>query len=374
MALDVRPVQTRRERRAFLALPYRLYRGTPWVAPLRRDQRALLNPRKNPFFEHGTLTPFLAWRDGRVVGRVAAITNGRYNERHSDGAAFFGFFDVEDDREAAVALLDTAREHLAAGGYARVRGPFSPSFHDVAALLVDGFDRRPALMMPYNPEYLVGHVEAAGFETILTLSSYHAAWKHLDRQRLARGAALVRQRHPGLRLRAADPGLWRQEALVIRDLYARAFDDTPHWVPLSDAEFDHMERGMREVLDPRLVLILEDDGEPVGFFLALPDANEVLQHNPSGRLFPGAISLMLRAKLAPPRTFRTILLGVLPEVRRRGYETILIHELIERGRLAGYPASELGWVMDTNATLTHAIEKFGGVRDKRYAVVERSAT
>lgn len=372
MSLRIRPVRSFWDRRQFVGLPYRLYRDEPhWVAPLRRDERARLDPRRNPFFEHGTAQLFLALRDRQPVGRIAAITNGRHDTHIGDGAGFFGFFDVADDAEAASALLDAAANALRDTGYHRMRGPTNPSLHDTATVLVDGFDQRPTLMMPYHPPHTARLLREAGFREAVSLSAWHAAWRHLDRDRLHRGAEIARRRRPGLAARSASAEHWGRDAAVLRDLYPRVFADTPHFVPLSDAEFDHMAEAMRPILDPRLVTIVEDEGEPVGFALGLPDANEVLQHNRSGRLVPGALSLVLRAHFAPSRLFRTVLLGVIPEVRRSGTEAFLIHEVIERGRLAGYDASELGWVMDSNTVLVNQMAKFGAVRVKRYALFER---
>lgn len=370
--VHVRVVRTRRDRRAFVAFPYRLYRGSPhWVPPLRRDQTALLDPARNPFFEHGAAELFLAERAGETVGRVAAVVNGRHLDRFADGAGFFGFFECADDAEAAGQLLGAAADWLRARGLTRVYGPTNPSLHDTAGVLTAGFDRRPAVMMPYNPPYYAALLEGRGFREAVGLGAYHAAWKHLDRDRLRRGAALVHGRYPGLAFRPADAARWDAEARLIQDLYARVFADTWGFVPLSDREFARMAREMRTILDPGLVLILEDGGVPVGFSLGLPDVNPLLQANRGGRL-TGLPRVLLRARLSPPTEFRVLLLGVVPERRGRGLDALLALETIERGREAGYGAAELGWVMDTNGPLLRALRHFGAVEDKRYALYEKA--
>lgn len=369
--VHVRAVLTRRDRHRFIDFPYRLYRESPhWVAPLRRDQAALLDSAKNPFFEHGAAELFVAERAGKVVGRIAAIVNGRHLDRFADGAGFFGFFECADDAEAAGHLLDAACAWLRQRGLTRVWGPTNPSLHDTAGVLTAGFDRRPAVMMPYNPPYYAELLEGHGFQPTVGLGAYHAAWKHLDRDRLQRGAALVHRRYPGLTFRPADAARWEAEARLIEDLYARVFADTWGFVPLSPREFARMAREMRKILDPDLVLILEDNGVPVGFSLGLPDVNPLLQPNRSGRL-SGLPGVLLRARFGTPTEFRVLLLGVVPERRGRGLDALLALETIERGRAKGYSAAELGWVMNTNGPLLRALRHFGAVEDKRYALYEK---
>src|SRR5262245_53042371 len=128
----VEPESGRADRRAFLGLPYRLYRGWKgWVPPLRMAEAALQDRSKNPFFEHSAAEHFLAKRGGRVVGRVAAVENRRHNETHEERIGFFGFFDVEPDAEAATALLKAAADWCRARGLTAVRGPASYSTNDV---------------------------------------------------------------------------------------------------------------------------------------------------------------------------------------------------------------------------------------------------
>lgn len=370
--LRIRAVRSRRDLRRFIAFPYRLYRDAPlWVPPLRRDQAALLDPATNPFFDHGTAELFVAERAGEMVGRIAAIVNGRHLARFDDGAGFFGFFECADDAEAAGRLLDAAADRLRVRGLTRIWGPVNPSLHDTSGVLTDGFDRRPAVMMPYNPPYYAALLEGHGFRPTVGLGAYHAAWRHLDRDRLRRGAALVHRRYPRLTFRPADGARWDDESRLIQDLYTRVFAGTWGFVPLSDREFARMAREMRTILDPDLIQILEDDGVPVGFSLGLPDVNPLLQANRNGRL-TGLPGILLRARYAPPTEFRVLLLGVVPERRGRGLDALLALETIERAREKGYNAAELSWVMDTNGPLRRAMEHFGAVVDKRYALFEKA--
>ncbi len=189
----IRPIHTRSDRKRFIDFPYTFYKGHRyWVPSLRRDAAFTLNPKKNPFFEHGTMQLFLAEDDtGTVVGRVAGIVNGMHLKKYDDGIGFFGFFECIDDYDTAAALLDAAAAWLRNKGMTGVRGPANPSLNDTAGLLVDGFDRLPALLMPYNLPYYEGLLHRYGFERAMTMWAYYNHYKIVQTERLRRGAFAI---------------------------------------------------------------------------------------------------------------------------------------------------------------------------------------
>ena len=376
MATPVRvfPVSGRRDSHRFIAFPYSLYRDSRyWVAPLRRDQARVFDERKNPFFAHSRIERFLAFGGaGRVVGRIAAITNGMHLAKYEDRLGFFGFFECVEEYEVARGLLDAASAWLRAQGMASIRGPVNPSLNETSGLLVGGFDRTPAILMPYNPPYYEDFLRRYGFERRMTLWAYYGAWKHLNRGRLNRGVAMVERRSPGLRVRKPDMRRYLEEARTMCRLYNEAFASGWGQVPLTEAEFLAMAKAMRPILDPDLVFFLEHQGAPVGFSLSVPDVNSLLRHLPEGRLAPfGFLKLLAYSRLARPREFRMLLLALLPAYQRRGLDALLIARAIEEGRRKGYLAAELSWVMDDNRVLKNALEKLGAVRDKEYALFEK---
>src|SRR5436190_3622288 len=171
--LRVEPERTARDRREFLELPYRLYRGHPkWVPPLRMDEARLGDRAKNPFFEHAEVEHFLARRGAEVVGRVAAIENRRHVEFHGEKVGFFGRFECAADPEAAKALVAAAREWVGRRGLSAMRGPVSYSTNDVTGTLVDGFDWRPVIAMPYNREDYDALLRGAGLSGVKDMLAY----------------------------------------------------------------------------------------------------------------------------------------------------------------------------------------------------------
>lgn len=373
-AVQVRAVRSARDRRRFLDFPYAFYRGSPyWVPPLRLEQSRLLFSKRNPFLRHSRIEPFLAEDgDGRVLGRIAAIVNGAHLAHHGDGVGFFGFFECVARHDVAALLLDAAAAALRAEGLVAMRGPANPSINDCSGLLVGGFDRRPSVLMPYNPPYYGELLLRHGFERRMTMWAYYGAWKHLNAGRLRRGAALVRKRLPGLRVRTPDMRRFLDECRIMWSIYNRAFDGGWGHVPLSEAEFLAMAGSMRPILDPAIVFFLEHDGVPVGFSLSLPDVNALLRHLPDGRLFPlGFLELLGYRCFGEPREFRTAVLALLPEYQKRGLDGLLILDTIEEGRRRGYVASELSWVMDDNVVLKNALRHLGATVDKEYAMFEK---
>lgn len=370
----IRPVSTARDRRRFIAFPYTLYRSSPyWVAPLRRDQSQLLFSKDNPFFLHSHIKTFIAEdATGRVLGRIAAIVNGAHLRRHNDSVAFFGFFDCVERYEVAAALFDSASAYLNEQGLRAMRGPTNPSINESSGLLVNGFDRAPSFLMPYNPPYYEQFLLRYGFERVMRMWAYYGAWKHLNIDRLRRGADVVMRRVPNLSLRNPDMSRFTQEALIMHGIYNRAFDQSWGNVPLSEAEFLYMAKAMRAILDPRIVFFLEHEGRAVGFSLSLPNVNPALRHLRDGRLFPfGFLRLLGRLRFGTRPEFRTIILALLPEYQRRGLDSLLILNTIEKGRRHGYLASELSWVMDDNVVLRNALDHLGAVIDKEYAMFEK---
>jgi hypothetical protein len=203
-ALRVEPEATKQDRKAFLRFSYDLYRGSPWWVPQpRMSEAALMDRAKNPFFAHATAQHFLARRGDRVVGRIAAIENAAHNEFHGDRLGFFGWFDCEKDPEAASALVEAARAWVAGRGLTAMRGPVNYSTNDTCGVLVEGFDDRPNLMMPWNREDYDALLKGAGLAPVKDLLAYWVPTETPPPERFARVTARVLERG-GITLRELD--------------------------------------------------------------------------------------------------------------------------------------------------------------------------
>ena len=372
--MTVHPVQGRRDLRAFIDLPYRLHAQDPvWVPPLRSDMRDRLARDKNPFFEHAQAEHFLAEREGKVVGRIAAIANKLHDEIHRDAVAFFGFFECVNDQGVADALFGAAATWARDRDYRVLRGPTSFSVNDECGLLVEGFETPPVLMMPHNPRYYVKLIEAAGFTKAKDLWAFQGG--HPEHYapvpgRAARAAEVMRRRL-GITLRALDRKDFQTEVERIKRAYNAAWEHNWGFVPLTDREIEHMAKQFKPVLIPDLVPFAEKDGEIIGFGLALPDLNVVLRSNRRGRLFPALLKIFWALYRRRIRRTRVLLLGVRPEYRGKGVDAMLWHWIWTRAAEHGIYWGEASWILEDNPAMSNAAERMSFTRYKTYRLYDR---
>ncbi len=365
----VREVASRRDRERFVDLPYRLHRGDRcWTPMLRRDVRKLLSPEKNPFFQQASAALFLAEKDGRAVGRAAAIENRAHNAFHADRAGFFGFFECEDDPATARALLERCADWLRSRKLDCMRGPMSPSTNDECGLVVFGHEHPPTLMTPHSPPYYEGLLLAAGLEKVKDLYLYRHRTDSLP-ERLARGAEVVARRYK-VTLRALRKERLDEDVELVRSLYATAWERNWGFVPMSDKEMDNLAAELKPIVVPELFVFMERDGETLGFAGALPDMNQALRANPSGRMFPGILRVLWATRRID--TVRVLLLGLRPEQRGLGLDALLFNWLWTKAGELGYTWGEAGWVLEDNAPMNNALQRFGFDRYKTLRLYERA--
>lgn len=361
-------VESRSDRKRFVRLPEVLYRDEPaWVAPLRREQMAHLDPRENPFFTHSEAALLLASRHGVPVGRIAAIHNRRHLEVYGDGTGFFGFFESVDDPEVAGVLLEAAREWLLERGLTRMRGPVSFTINDEAGLLLDAFEEPPVLLMPYNPPYYRRLLEGWGLVKAHDLYAYRLDAPEAIPPALERVSA--RAAAKGIRVRTAELDRFDEEVERIHRIHSRAWAGNWGAVPLTLAEVRNLAGKLREIVDPELVLLAERHGEPMGVSVTLPDLNQALAHL-GGRLLPFGWLRLLRERRRID-ALRVLILGVLPEHRHLGVEATMIHRTLTTGLAKGYRWAELSWVLESNRPMLRLLGHLGARRTKTYRLYER---
>ena len=370
--VTVRPVRSKADERRFIDFIYHHYRGYEhWVAPLRREQRKLIDTRENPFYLHAARELYLAERGGRVVGRIGAIVNHNHNRHHRDRVGFFGFFECIDDQAVASALFDAARDYLRGRGMDAMRGPASPSVNDGYGLLVEGFAAPPAVMMPYNPPYYAKLLENCGLCKMKDLYAFRGATQTtLDLPKIQRANEIFKKRS-GLTYRPLVMKDFPAEIERIKSVYNRAWQGNWGEVPMTDEEFDALAKDLKLVMRPELVVIAETAGGDVaGFGLALPDINLALKENRTGGLLRGLWCLLTRRSRID--RIRILVCGVLPEYRRTGAAGVLFYELAARARELGYRRGEAGWILEDNVMMIRGAEAMQGVKDKTYRIYQQA--
>lgn len=367
-SIEVVPVEMSGDARAFLEYPYTLYRTEPhWVAPLRQDQKCLFDTRRHPFYKHAELTRFLARRNGRTVGRVAAIWDRNYNEFHQEKTGFFGFYESEDDPEAAQALLHAARTWLTGRGAGLILGPVNPSTNYECGMLVDGFDSDPFVMMPYNPPYYPRLMEGAGLRKAKDLLAYVARPEQIRREKIERISRTASE-DGRFALRPIRMNEYWTEVERIWKVYNSAWSRNWGFVPVTREEFWFLAKEMRPIVKPELLLLGEIDGEVVAFTLGLPNVNQALKHA-RGRLFPtGLLKILYHQRRIDG--LRVLTLGVVEKSRTAGFAAAMYLALTEAGRRLNMGDCEFSWVLEDNILMNRSLRAIGGRVYKVYRIYE----
>lgn len=345
--------------RDFLELPFHIYANIPqWVPPLRMDDRLRLDPKRYPFYQHSQAGFFLAYEGTRVLGRIAAIDNRRYNQYNNEATAFFFMFESENRQEIANALFGAAFEWACRRGLTKIIGPKGFTALDGFGLLVKGFEHRPAFGLPYNPAYYPHLIEAAGFEPELDAVSGYLSADIQFPERIHELAGRIAERR-GLRIaRFRTRGDLRAFIPKLKDLYNDALRGTSGSAPLTDAEIKMMADQLLLFADPRLLKIVYKGEEPVGFLMAYPDISAALQKT-KGRLFPfGWMALLREFKHTDWLNINGA--ALLPEYRGSGGTAILYSELfksvVETGQ---FRHAEVIQIDTQNGNMQRDMENFG---------------
>ncbi len=372
----MRPVSTAAEREAFLELPYQVQGSDPnWIAPLRLERRRHLDPRHNPWFEHAEAMFFLAWRDGRPVGRISAQIDHLARGQGPESTAQFGMLEAKGGEIAVVAaLLGAAEDFARARGARRLQGPFSLSINDECGLLVEGFDTPPAMMMGHAPPEYGRALDALGYVKAKDLVTYELPVAELPPfiERALKRSALP----GGVSVRPLRMNRFWEEIRLLVDIFNDAWSENWGFVPFTEPEVRHLASSLKPLIRPELVSFAEIAGEPVGVAAAIPDLNEAIRGF-DGRLFPlNWARLLWRLKAGRLRRFRVPLAGV-----RKGYQggfpsAEILYRLIAqiRGALVaqGFTGGEVGWILEDNLPMRRIIERAGGRLRKIYRIYEKA--
>jgi GNAT superfamily N-acetyltransferase len=368
--VEVRPVRGFRDLRAFVALPYRLHAGTPWVPPLKLERYLFLNRRVNAYFKHGEAEYFLARRHGRVVGRITAQIDRAYNEFHSSRWGMFGFLEFEDDPEVLEALLAAADAWCRGRGMERMVGPMDFALNDESGVLIEGYERDPLIRQPWQPPYYQQRCEAAGLAKAMDLLMWELWIK--DRSSmlpiLPDLADRAREKH-GLRIRKMSRRHLRRDMDVFAKIYNSAWSKNWGFVPYDKADLDAYALDLQLVYSKPWFMVAEIDGEPVAMAITVLDVNQVLRKM-NGRLLPLGWWHYLNKGRTIDR-IRVGFLGVLPEHQHTGAGAALYVEHFDMAASTPQSGGEMGWILETNKAMNRAMEAMGGRVVKRYRVYER---
>lgn len=368
--LSIRPVRSRRDLKRFVDLPYRLHAGTPWVPPLRLERRLFLSRRLNPYFKHGEAEYFLAWRDGRVVGRVTAQIDHAFNEFHESRWGTFGFLELEEDGEAMAALLAAAESWLRERGCDRMVGPMDFSMNEESGVLIEGFELEPMIRQPWHPPYYQRLCEGAGLEKAMDLYSWELEIGDredmlpilFELDKAARG-------EHGVTIRRMSRRHLRREMDGFAEIYNAAWAGNWGFVPYSKTDLDAYTLDMHLVFNRDWFMVAEKDGETIAIAITLPDVNQVLKRM-KGRLLPFGWWRYLNRNRTCDRV-RIGFLGVKPEHQHTGVAAALYIEHFDTAARTRQKSGEAGWILETNEAMNRGLEAMSAEIVKRYRVFEK---
>jgi GNAT superfamily N-acetyltransferase len=370
MSVDVSAVRGSSDLRAFVALPFRLHAGTPWIPPLKLERYAFLSRRLNPFFTHGEAELLLARRGGRIVGRASAQVDFAYNRYHGTRWGMFGFLELEEDPEILQALLAAAESWLRTRGCDRMVGPMDFQLNDEAGIVIDGFDREPLIRQPWHPPYYQRLCEAAGLTKVMDLLNYDLSID--NRTELNPMIPRIAQRaHDkyGVTIRKMQRRHLRSEMDEFAKVYNAAWSQNWGFVPYSKADLDAYTIDMQLVYSRDWFMVAEADGQTIAMAITIPDVHQIYKKM-QGRLLPfGWWHYLNRGRIID--RLRVGFLGVLPEYQHTGVAAALYMEhfaAAERGR---QKYGEAGVILETNSSMNRGLEAMGGRVVKRYRVYER---
>ncbi len=342
-----------------------------FIPPFPGSIAKYLSPKSAFHVRHGEITAFIATRDGRPVGRIAAIINRSHNERYSDRTGFFGFFECENNPLTARALFRQAEDVLRAAGMNRLRGPYSPSINDECGMLAEKFDSPPCIGLTWNPEYYLGLLAGEGFEAVRTLRGMNLPMHRLQQSdRLGRIVKRISARSK-LNLRSMDFARLPEELKIVQSVYNATLERNWGFVPISMEDLLAAADDIRAIADPKLLLIAEVDGKQAGVAITLPNFNEILariKRTPHWLRLPHIFWLMKTHKI---NSCRQTVLGVVPGFRDHGLHAWLIHAQFARAQ-QHYDNAILGWMEENNAQILGPCEVVGGEYDKTWKIFEKA--
>jgi hypothetical protein len=376
-SLTIQPVElVKNGRKAFVDFAWEVYKNDPaWVPPLKDEVHGLLNPKKNPWFEHALAQFWLAFQGDKVVGRISAQVDDLVLEHMGAGTGQWGMLEALDAAVAAE-LIGIAETWLRKQGMTRALGPFSLSIWDEPGLEIEGFAEPPTVMMGHHrPEY-EAWVEAAGYGKAKDLVTYEvdiANWWDARISRLIEAG----ERNPRIRIRRVDKSRFDEEARLILGLLNDAWSDNWGFVPLTPAEIAYAGKKLKPIIYEDLVRIAEYDGEPVAFMLTIPDMNELIR-DLNGELFPlGWAKLLWRLRKPKTARARVPLMGVARKLHQSRLASQLAFMLIEFTRRVcvdkyGIYVGEFGWVLEDNQGMMSIAQLPGAGINHTYRIYEKA--
>ena len=378
-SVEIVPVEGKAMSRRFLAVPDAVYaKDSHWRSQLKFERAAHLNPKKNPgAAELENRQLFLAVREGKDIGRIAAFTNPAHNLHSSTNDGFFGFFDCVPDAHVGAALLKAAETWLRGRKVDKMIGPAQWSVNEECGLLIEGFDTPPVVMMPHGQPAYQDMIEGQGLSKATDMFAFQAELSAgYPRPKMTQMMVRAAERNKDVVIRPMRPSKFIDDVNIVMDIFNDAWSENWGFVPFSDAQITHMAKEIKPIMFKEGLWVGEYKGEPIAYIWMIPDLNEAIR-DLNGSLFPfGWAKLLWRLKVSGVKQARIPLMGLRKEFHntRTGLSIVaaLCETVFEAARQKGFTHCELSWILEDNPGMISICEQASAQAYKTYRMYEKA--
>lgn len=370
MSVEIKEINpcVKKELREFVLFPEKLYKNNPYYVPcLVFDEMDTLNPKTNPASTFCNQALYMAYRDGKAVGRVAAIINHKANKQWNHDEVRFGWFDFIDDKEVAAALIGKVEEYGRANGMTHIVGPLGFTDFDPEGMLVEGFDHQGTMPLIYNYPYYKTYIEELGFGKDADWLEYRLTIPDTVPEKYARVAKIVERRN-NYHVRPVTRKLIREEdyARKLFSVITECYKDLYEYTILPDDLAEKYIGFYLKVLDLRYITVVENEkDEIIAFGITMPSLADALQKS-RGRLFPFGWWHLLKALfIKHSEGAELLLMGARPDVRNSGVTAMVIADMFEKYHLMGVKWAETNAELEDNYGIRNSFEPFERIQHKR---------
>ena len=371
--IEIREVTGKKSLKTFIKVPWSIYKDDPnWIPPLLSERKEAFSS-KHPYFKHAVWRAWIAYQDGKPVGRISAQIDDLHQQRYNNKTGFFGLIEAPDDDAVFSALFETAENWLRGKGMRRVAGPYNLSINQEVGILTEGFDTPPRVMTSHSARYYGAAIEGCGYQPVQNLLAYEV---DIDTYKIPTNMrTLINRSADRVKVRQLDRKNRDSDLEVMRDIFNDAWQDNWNFVPFTQEEFRAVGKELLMLVPKDFIQIAEIDGEAAAFIALLPDINSAIA-DLNGRLLPfGWAKLLWRLKVRSPKGYRIPLMVVRQKFQNTIFGPAMAFMLIEAvltpGLAIGGERVEMSWILESNKATRNIIEKFGGKINKRYQMYEK---
>lgn len=364
MGVLIELVRSKKQKKAFVNLPFEIYKKTPlWVPPIKTDELKALDPELNPASDYCDSEFWLVMKDGKAMGRISAIINHKYNEKTGKKLGRFSRLEFFDDKETFLLLMDAAVAWIKEKGMEFIHGPLGYSNLDTQGMLIEGFDHLPSVASVYHMPYYKQHLDAYGFEKEIDWIEFRLTLGEKATEKAKRGAAIVKKRYGFEVVTFASNKEMLPYVQPIFHVVNNAFEKLHFVTPFNDKMIDSYTQKYFKLINPKFVRVIKKEEEIIAFMIAVPSLSEAMQ-KANGSLFPFGFYHILNA-MKNPQVLDLFLIGTMPEHENSGAAVLLFAEIQEEMQKQGIQFMETTGIFETNHNVISNWKNYDHIQHKR---------